>query len=184
MSFSSHYLKIRPNPKISWLLIEKKTSSKVPSVCEPNLNSVKLVQPQTIQTWLKVKFLFVSLLLFPSLLPGDSETFAIREWEEKETSYLLALFQSGFAISGPMFEDDSLRAFLWVLQTPPAGPPLIPTEFLLQSAAPSPLCLCPGDTPHILLVLQALHPDRLPSGSEFTSGCWDFCTFDLSLEGR
>lgn len=59
MSFSSHYWKIWPNPKIFWLLIEKKTSSKVPSVCELNLNSVKLVQPQTIQTRLKVTFLFV-----------------------------------------------------------------------------------------------------------------------------
>lgn len=58
--------------------------------------------------------------------------------EEQERFYLLALFQSGFAISGQMFEVDCLRAFLRVLQRTHAGPPSFRAVLLLRPAATIP----------------------------------------------
>lgn len=84
MFFSSHCLKIWSSPKISWPLIGKKASSKVPFICKPSPNSVKLVQSQRVPSLIESEISLCSLLLFPSLLPGDVDPFVIRAWEERK----------------------------------------------------------------------------------------------------
>lgn len=91
-----------------------------------------------VQAWLKVKSLFLSLL------PRLSDPSGIRAWEKKEEKeeqerfYLLALFQSGFAICGHMFEVDSSEHFCGFCREPGLGLPPCGQCTLFDQQPPSP----------------------------------------------
>lgn len=174
MFLSSHYLKIRSSPNISWLLVEKRQVLRCLQVAIPISVQLHLSRRRLSKPDGKWNF-FVPRFSFPSLLPRDSEPFAVRAWEERKGRR-----RGDFLFAGPVSEwlcglwSD---AWQWFSQSIFVGFIETPCCASLDSSGVPLSASCP-------IPSQALPPDRLLSWADFTSGPWDFCTFDLSLEGR